>query len=269
MNCKYSLGHCCKAIANAFRQGKCICLEGLTLLCFLNLRINHTKNLKIKQGFFFSSEKKAWNINGSVNCLPYRKYIPPSFLYLVVSSTKTFIIQTQCLSHTGWSVFRSPEHSQWQSQFTARGHGSVHGTGSWCCLASVLPCLTRCQALGQKGILIFAFIHSEPELCLLILLKHAEYVEQKGHDRRYLYLFILCRTAKVNLTSWETGGFQWRKKLWVESLDLVLGVWGGTVSLLVTWLECTEIAPKSINECKIAMEMQPSQKDVTTRVLFL
>lgn len=72
---------------------------------------------------------------------------------------------------------------------------------AWCCAASVLPCLTRCQALGQKGILIFVFIHSEPELDLLILLKHAEYVEQKGHDMTYLYLFISCGSAKVNLTS--------------------------------------------------------------------
>lgn len=72
---------------------------------------------------------------------------------------------------------------------------------SWCCVASVLPCHARCQDLGQKGILIFVLIHSEPELCLLILLKHAEYEEQKAHDRRYLYLFILCEIAKVNLTS--------------------------------------------------------------------
>lgn len=72
---------------------------------------------------------------------------------------------------------------------------------SWCCAASVLPCLTRCHTLGQKGILIFVFIHSKPELCLLILLKHAEYVEQKSHYMRYLYLFIWCGIAKVNLTS--------------------------------------------------------------------
>lgn len=72
---------------------------------------------------------------------------------------------------------------------------------SWCCATIVLPCLPRCQALGQKGILLFVFMHSEPELCLLILLKHAEYAEQKGHDTRFLYLFIWCGIAKVNLTS--------------------------------------------------------------------
>lgn len=68
--------------------------------------------------------------------------------------------------------------------------------------ATVLPCLTRCQTPGQKGILIFVFIYSELELCLLMLLKRAEYVEQKGRDMRYLYLFIWCGIAKVKLTSW-------------------------------------------------------------------
>lgn len=67
------------------------------------------------------------------------------------------------------------------------------------CAVCVPPCLA---SAGQKGVLIFVLIYSEPELCLLLLLKHAEYVEQKGHDMKYLYLFIWCAIAKVNLTSW-------------------------------------------------------------------
>lgn len=98
VNCKYSLDHCCKAIANALSQSKCICLEGLILLCLPNLRINHAlkkrkENLKIKQGFFSTVKKKVCNINDKRNLFAIHKVTLHStiteYIYMFSLTRKT------------------------------------------------------------------------------------------------------------------------------------------------------------------------------------